>query len=625
MKRIIGSVLLIIVMLAQGLLPNLIWAKAGTPAQSDLAGQSIPVSGEKYEVTLITGDVVMVSTMPNGEKGIAISPANSETSQNFWTIEKPTADGKDTYVIPGNVDLTKFDIELFNIDYLIREKYYQLSYLPVMIVAKPDTSAAGKKVINNQVTAIAESSNDYPLFATMSAELTLKNISNAYSTLTGLSNVDKVWLDKKVQVSLSDSVPLIGAPEVWSNGYTGEGVIVAVLDTGIDDTHPDLNDLDDNPATNDPKVLVETNFTDDPTADDGFGHGTHCASIIAGTGATYKGVAPGAWLYNVKVLNHSGWGYNSWIINGIQYATLGPDGIANTGDEADVISMSLGGSGSDGTDPLSLAVNWATSQGVVVAIAAGNSGSNYFTLGAPGVASDVITVGATDKSDYIASFSSRGPTIDYRVKPDVVAPGVNIVAARAAGTSMGSPLNSLYTSASGTSMATPHVAGAAALILNANPVIPLGWTAPKFVKDTLMSNAIDLGYDVYTQGAGRISLPSAANPEILVDPATTSFGNISGNTTYHQTLTFYNLDSVSHELTLTPELTDVTSSTDYSGNASLTTSVFTIPAHGSATTTLAVNTTGLPMGMYRVELRLPLPAAGGRCAAPWLMPWGQWA
>ena len=170
----------------------------------------------------------------------------------------------------------------------------------------------------------------------------------------------------------------------------------------------------------------------------------------------------------------------------------------------------------------------------MVAIAAGNSGSNYFTLGAPGVASDVITVGATDKSDQIASFSSRGPTIDWRLKPDVVAPGVNIVAARAAGTSMGSPINNLYTSASGTSMATPHVAGAAALILDANPVIPLGWTAPKFVKDTLMANAIDLGYDVYTQGAGRISLPAAADPMVLVDPATTSFGISSGNTTGYQ-------------------------------------------------------------------------------------------
>jgi PKD repeat protein len=162
----------------------------------------------------------------------------------------------------------------------------------------------------------------------------------------------------------------------------------------------------------------------------------------------YKGVAPGAYLWNVKVLNRYGWGYMSWVIAGIEYAAYGPDGIPRTGDEADIISMSFGEPGTDGTDPLSQAVNDAVNQGIVVVVATGNSGSSWYTISNPGVAEKVITVGASTKDDKIAWFSSRGPTIDFRVKPDVVAPRVDIIAPRARNTWMGSPINDYYTRAS---------------------------------------------------------------------------------------------------------------------------------------------------------------------------------
>jgi len=628
-SRILAAVLAFTLLAA--LAPGALGIAASPPLESDLR-QGTPLSNElieptegrspqpgepeTYEVRLITGDLVVVSVWPDGRKGIAIQPADPEAKGSFLVVEQPAHSGffradsslseeTDTYVLPDGVDFTRLDMELFNVDYLIQHGYCDLPYLPVLVSSKGLAGMRGLDVIENGIATVAESFDAYPWLSTVAVQLLPGTLSDAYQTLTELDAVEKIWLDRMVYPSLHESVPHIGAPDVWDSGYTGNGVTIAILDTGIDATHPDLDDLDDDPVTNDPKVLYEVNFTDDPTAEDGYGHGTHCASIAAGTGGGrteapfHVGVALGAWLYNVKVLGEQGYGLNSWIIDGIEFAVLGPDGIADTGDEADVISMSLGGSPTDGTDPLSEAVNWAVAQGAVVVVSAGNSG-DYFTIGAPGAAQDVITVGASTKSDTIASFSSRGPVLgtDFGVKPDVLAPGVAIIAARAGGTSMGSPVDDLYTSAQGTSMAAPHVSGAAALVLQANPAVPLGWSAPRFVKNSLMSSALDLGYDAYTQGAGRIDVPAATDPLILVDPATASFGNYSTDAVVSQEFTFYNLDATSHDLDLSTALTQVFSAEDHSGNVTLTPAVLTVPAGGSATATLQVSTTGLPEWLY---------------------------
>ena len=302
----------------------------------------------------------------------------------------------------------------------------------------------------------------------------------------------------------------------------------------------------------------------------------------------YIGVAPGAYLWNVKVLNQYGWGYESWIIDGIEYAAYGPDETANTGDEADIISMSLGGAPTDGTDPLSQAVNDAVDQGLVVAVAAGNAW-DYFTIGTPGAAEKVITVGASDKEDVLAYFSSKGPTLDLRVKPDIVAPGVDIIAPRASGTSMGYPYNDYYMEASGTSMATPHVAGAAALILQVHP----DWT-PEEVKNALISTADDLGYNVYQQGGGRIYVPSAANPKILVNPATTNFKNLD---TTSGTITFKNLDTVQRTLTLDVTVKEVFNDTEVDC-AHLNRTLLSIAPGSSASVLLTINDTSLPHSLY---------------------------
>lgn len=253
------------------------------------------------------------------------------------------------------------------------------------------------------------------------------------------------------------------------------------------------------------------------------------------------GVAPGALLWNVKVLNKYGWGYTSWIINGILFAALGPDGKPNTGDEADVISMSLGADvPSDGSDPLSLAVDYASSLGVVVVVAAGNAGPGYRTVGIPASAKSAITVGAINKHYYLAWFSSRGPTLDMRIKPTVVAPGVAITAAL--------PNNSFATW-SGTSMATPHVSGSVALILQAFKEKYGIKLTPSQVKSILVETAMDLGYDPLEQGAGLIQDDKAVNATILVDPAIGNF-MLHPNETTITPLTIMNLEDASKNVTI---------------------------------------------------------------------------
>ncbi len=268
-----------------------------------------------------------------------------------------------------------------------------------------------------------------------------------------LSGVQFIQEDYKVQVAvdtegLDESAAQVMATNMWNLGYDGSGITIGIIDTGIDASHPDLQG----------KVIGWVDFVNGKTTPyDDNGHGTHVASIAAGTGAAsngkYKGMAPpGAKLVGIKVLGGDGSGSISDIINGVDWAVQNKDkyGIK-------VINLSLGSSqSSDGTDSLSQAVNNAWDAGIVVCVAAGNSGPDKYTVGSPAAASKVITVGAVDKYDVITDFSSRGPTADNRLKPEVVAPGNWIIAARASGTQLTDvTIGDYYVAAPGTSMATP--------------------------------------------------------------------------------------------------------------------------------------------------------------------------
>ncbi|MBI1878973.1 MAG: S8 family serine peptidase [Chloroflexi bacterium] len=224
-------------------------------------------------------------------------------------------------------------------------------------------------------------------------------------------DVEYVWPDLPVHTCLDTSVPKINAPRVWAEaGLRGQGIKVAVVDTGLDDTHPDFAG----------RIVTMKSFVSDSARDDN-GHGTHVAGTIAGSGAKsggkYVGVAPAASLYIAKVLRANGSGSMSTVMAGIEWAVLEQ--------QVQIINLSLGGSGPcDGTDALSTLVDEAVRQaGVVVCVAAGNDGPEAKTIGSPGCARFVITVGAISDNDQIARFSSRGPTADGRNKPDIVLPG----------------------------------------------------------------------------------------------------------------------------------------------------------------------------------------------------------
>lgn len=256
-------------------------------------------------------------------------------------------------------------------------------------------------------------------------------------------------------------VKRVNAPAAW-NWTTGKEVKVAVIDTGIDYTHPDLKE-------NYVEGYNVINKTNDPMDDQG--HGTHVAGTIAAIRDLkgVVGVAPNAKLYAVKVLDKNGSGQFSWIIDGIQWAVE---------HKMNVINMSLGGRTS--SDALKMAVDKAKESGITVVCAAGNDSGpvNY-----PAKYESAIAVSALDTNDKIASFSSRGPEIDF------IAPGVSIYSTYKGGG---------YKTASGTSMASPHVAGLAALAISA------GAKTPDEVFQMLKKASVSLGLKPTEEGNGLI-------------------------------------------------------------------------------------------------------------------------
>ena len=349
------------------------------------------------------------------------------------------------------------------------------------------------------------------------------------------SYVKRVYPNYEVHTTLMDSVPLINADDVWqiqdSQGQliTGKDIKIAIIDTGVDYTHSDLGGCFGENC----KVVGGYDFINndnDPMDDNG--HGTHVASTAAGNGVL-KGVAPDAKIYAYKVLDSGGGGYESQIISGIERA-VDPNGDGDFSDHIDIISMSLGGPGNP-EDPMSTAIDNVVDNGVVAVIATGNDGPSEQTIGSPGTSRKAITVGASNKSDIIASFSSRGPVIwtdsegneKAIIKPDIVAPGVYICAAQSSQDTIWQEykdydgrdihcIDNKHIKISGTSMATPHVAGAVALIKQAHP----DWT-PEEIKSALKGTAFDIGENAITQGTGRIDVLDAIKlnftPEMFWD------------------------------------------------------------------------------------------------------------
>ena len=349
--------------------------------------------------------------------------------------------------------------------------------------------------------------------------------------------VKRVMLDRVAFPTLERTGPAVGATLVRKQlGLTGRGVGIAVIDSGIASTHEDLY----RSTTRSSRVVHFKDFTRELStqlwvsqfASDEYGHGTHVAGIIAGSGylssGRRTGVAPGAHLIGLKVLDATGNGYISDVIEAIDYAIS----IRSTYNIRVInLSVAAGVFDSYRVDPLAQAARRAVQAGIVVVAAAGNLGRNadgelqFGGITSPGNAPWVLTVGASSHQgtvrrgdDTIAAFSSRGPTwIDFAAKPDLVAPGVGIESLAAGRSTLATSLSDYllagtrtasylpYLSMSGTSMAAPVVAGTVALMLEANPRL-----TPNAIKAILQYTAqAGRGEDVLAQGAGLLNTRGA--------------------------------------------------------------------------------------------------------------------
>lgn len=349
--------------------------------------------------------------------------------------------------------------------------------------------------------------------------------------------VKKVYADHDVKIeppveklgeessqASNEGLNQIGADRLHEQNVTGKGIKVGVLDSGVDYNHPDLKDAykggydfiddDDDPMETTYEEWKQSGMQEFRGSYSYYtSHGTHVSGTIAGQesngnqGMSVKGVAPDVDLYAYRVLGPYGTGPTSGILAGIDRAV--EDGM-------DIINLSLGSSINDPYNPLSVALNNATMAGTVAVTSAGNAGDKMYTLGTPAAAPLPISVGASSTpDDKLAPFSSRGPSLDtYDIKPEVTAPGVKVystVPTYAVDTE-----NTDYTYAykrySGTSMASPHVAGAVALLLEKNPQL-----TPSEVKTLLMNTADPLNgdYSVYEIGAGRVNVYEAAQSDLM--------------------------------------------------------------------------------------------------------------
>lgn len=307
-----------------------------------------------------------------------------------------------------------------------------------------------------------------------------------------------IFPDRRVKALMNITRGTVNSAIANSSGLTGRGVTVAVIDTGLA-RHPDYRDR---------IVGFRDLVKGRKKAYDDNGHGTHIAGIIAGngrlSGGKYKGIAPEATLVGIKALNRRGSGNLSTVLTGLNWCLQNRSRLG-----IKVVNLSIGAEAVDhySVDPLCVAIQKLTAAGMLVVAAAGNSGPSPATIDSPGCCPASLTVGAVNdrkaespEASTIASFSGRGPTKDGLSKPDIVAPGVEIVSTRARSTYplrlRRFPILS-YVKMTGTSMSTPVVSGLASLLIQEKP-----WLSPTQLKSELMAQVVNLAVPVSEQGSG---------------------------------------------------------------------------------------------------------------------------
>ncbi|MET7333496.1 S8 family serine peptidase [Nonomuraea sp. NPDC005650] len=552
-------------------------------------------------VTLLTGDRVYVE----GNR-VSIDPAPGREKVGFSQYER---DGHQ-FVVPNDaqklVSAARLDRRLFDVTGLVQAGYDDAHVDDVPTIVSYEAKAAARVRSAGKVTRTLPSigAAAVKVGKAKAHEFWTEVTAGPATQRTAASGIGRIWLDGKREVSLDQSVKQIGAPTAWAAGYDGSGITVAVLDTGIDNSHPDLAG----------KIVEEKNFTDAADTVDNVGHGTHVASTIAGSGSAsggkYRGVAPGANLLIGKVCSTRNCA-ESAILAGMEWAA----------ERAKVVNMSLGGTDFPGVDVLEEAVNRLTaSTGTLFVVAAGNEGRNG-GVSSPATADAALAVGAVDKQDALASFSNRGPRVDGAIKPDITGPGVGIVAALAKGSDY-PEYSPGYTQLNGTSMATPHVAGAAALLAQQHPK----WTGPDLKAALVATAKPNPGLNAFQQGAGRVDVGRAVQQAILPDATGLALGSqpwpAEDDVPVTKTITYRNDGTAPVTLDLTTTATGPDGAAAPAGLFTASPARAVVPAGGTAAVTLTADTrvpsaTGTFTGMLLasnadgVSVRTPLTITKG--------------
>ena len=539
-------------------------------------------------VTLVTGDRV---TVFDGGR-FTIEPVAGRAQAPFHTRRERGH----LHVVPGEaarlVAAGLLDPRLFDVTSLLELEYDDAhrADLPLLVSYRSDTTraardarlaAAGARVVH-QLASIDGASLRAPRDAARAVWTALAATPSASGAPALATGIAKVWLDGKRELVLDRSAPQVGTPAAWAAGLTGAGVTVAVLDTGIDTAHPDFTG----------RIVEARSFLDgSPDALDEVGHGTQVASILAGSGATsdgrFRGVAPEALLLIGKVCDFDC--PESSILAGMEWA-------ATSG--AVVVNMSLSGIDTPAIDPLEEAINTLSAEhGTLFVAAAGNEGAcggpDFLQVGSPGTAEAALSVGAVDPDDQLAAFSCRGPRAgDGGLKPDITAPGVAIAAARAAGTPLGDvePVDEFYARLDGTSMATPHVAAAAALLSQQHP----GWRAGDLKAALMASAEPDAELTPFEQGTGRVAVERAIIQDLVASPPSLSLGRAlwphDDDEPIAHSLTYRNHGSEPLALSLGFEVTGPDGAPAPAGMFAVEPAEVTVPAGGVAQVSIAVDT-----------------------------------
>ena len=571
--RLVSAVAALVVAMVPGAV-----AASAAPARTIGAGSPDGVrpvpTGEPRSVTLLTGDRVILT----GD-AVSVQPGPGRDGMIFDQFRLRGH----WYVYPADalelVQRGRLDRRLFDVTTLLDLGYGdgRRESIPLIATHQPQAApmlGAGDATLTRRMPSVGMSSLRAPKDdATAFWHSVVRGGADGDTRLA--AGIGTIWLDGRRELSLDQSARQIGAPAAWAAGYTGTGTTAAVLDSGIDADHPDFAG----------RIVEVRNFTEAPDGNDTVGHGTHVASILAGSGAgsdgRYRGIAPDADLLIGKVCP-TNFCSDSAILAGMVWASQAG---------ADVVNLSLGGPDTPQIDPLEQAINDLSGQtGTLFVLAAGNDGPEG-RVSSPASADAALAVGSVDRDESLAGSSSRGPRVgDSAIKPDVTAPGVGIVAARASDGFLGEPVDDLYTRISGTSMATPHAAGAAVLLAQQHEE----WS-PEQLRAALAGSAQpNPALSAFEQGAGRIDLAHAIEQTVVTSPASVSLGlqpyPHEDDAVLTREVTYQNVGDQPVVLALELEATGPDGLPAPDGMFAVQPAALSVPAGGVATATVTVDT-----------------------------------